>query len=340
MNNLRIMLFLVLSLMTGSMHLTAQENCALNLKLAQELLSSGQIEKIPSLIEPCISSGFTREEKIVAYKVLLNAFLFDENPEKAQGTMLNFLKSYPEYQPISTDPSEFVDLMEQFDNKPRFSVGIIAGGTYSVIRNIESINTSSFRGNYGNYQTSAIGYHAGFTLIKYLNSKIDICIEADYKSTVFDYSVNPDAFTVNTYNEFQSVLNFPLSATYTFGNWKYAPFTRLGINPGLLISSGADLVISPGAESPRVSKLGSREPFNLWGILGGGVKLKLSRSYIFLDIRYNFALNNQVNKSGRNLTQNDEIWVYRHRDGSFYHDDLNFSIGYVKTIYKPRKNIN
>lgn len=337
MNNLRIMLFLVLSLLTGSMHLNAQENCALNLKLAQELLSSGQIEKIPSLIEPCLSSGFTPEEKIVAYKVLLNAFLFDENPEKAEDAMLNFLKSYPEYKPISTDPSEFVNLMGQFDNKPRFSIGVIAGGTYSVIRNIESINTSPVSGNYGSYKTSAIGYHAGFTLIKYLNSKIDLCIGADYKSTVFDYSINPDAFTINTYNEFQSLINFPVSVTYTFGNWKYAPFTRLGLNPGVLIRSGADLFVSPGTESPRLAKLGSREPFCFWGILGGGVKLKLSKSYIFLDLRYNLAFNNQVNKSGRNLTQSDEIWLYRHRDGSFYHDDINFSIGYVKTIYNPRK---
>lgn len=323
--------------LVGSGYLNAQENCALNLKRAQELFTSGQIETIPSLIEPCILSGFTREEKVLAYKLLINAYVFDDNLENAEVIMNNFLKKYPEYEIISTDPSEFVNLMQQFDNRPRFSIGIIAGGTYSVIRVIEPVNTSPLPDNYGYYNTSGVGYHAGFALIKNLNSNIELCLEADFKNTVFDHYLDPDGNTSNSYYESQQLINLPFSATYTIGKGKYKPYARLGFNTGFLISSGADLVTVPGTESPRISNMDNREILNFWGVIGGGVKLKVPKAYIFLDLRYNLGLNNQVNNNGRRNTQSDELMLYQTRDDDFYHDDLNFSIGIVRTIYHPKK---
>jgi hypothetical protein len=331
-----LLLVLLASMMVLN-HLNAQENCALNLKRAQELFSTGQIEEIPILIESCLQTGFTKEEKVQAYKLLINAYVFDDNIEKAEAVMFTFLKKYPEYEIISTDPYEFVNLMQQFDNRPRFSLGIIAGGTYSVIRVIEPLNTSSVSDNYGNYSTSGVSYHAGLSFIKSINSKFDICLEADYKNTVFDHYIDPNSFTTNSYFEAQQVINFPVSATYKFGSGKNIPYARLGFNTGWLISSGADLISIPGTESPRLSNINNREILNFWGIIGGGVKFKLSKSYIYLDVRYNLSLNNQVNTTGRKLTQTDELWLYQTRDDSFYHDDLNFSLGFVRTIYKPRK---
>ncbi len=333
--NIALILFFLSAI--GSNLLIAQENCALNLKKAQDLFSSGQIEEIPSLIESCLQSGFTKEEKVLAYKVLINAYVFDDNLEKAEAIMLGFLKKYPEYEIISIDPSEFVTLMQLFDNRPRFSIGVIAGGTYSVIRPIESINTSSIKGNYGIYSTSGISYHAGISFIKSLSPKIDLCLEADYKNTVFDHYLDPNSFTSNSCFEAQQMINFPVSATYTIGKGKYTPFARIGLNSGLLISSGVDLITMPGTESPRISNLDNRQTFCFYGIIGGGVKLKVPKAYIFLDVRYNLGLNNQVLNIGRNDTQSDELFLYQTRDDSFYHDDLNVSVGFVRTIYKPRK---
>jgi hypothetical protein len=321
----------------GTNLLNAQENCALNLKKAQELYSSGEIEKIPELIESCLENGFTKEERVLAYKVLINAYVFDDNLEKAEAVMLSFLKKYPEYEVISTDPSEFVNLMQQFDNKPRFSIGVIAGGTYSVIRVIEPVNTSPIKNNFGSYNTSGVSYHAGFIFLKSLNTKINLIVEADFKTTVFDHYLDPNSFTTNSYYESQQMINFPISASYTFGNGKYAPYARIGFNTGILISSGADLITLPGNESPRIPNLENRETLCFYGLIGGGVKYKVPKAYIFFDVRYNLGLNNQVNSMKRNNSQTDEVWLYQTRDDSFYHDDLNFSLGFVRTIYKPRK---
>ena len=336
-SKMRIILTVFFLTAIGVNLLNAQENCALNLKKAQDLFNSGQIEGIPELIESCLQSGFTKEEKVLAYKVLINAYVFDDYREKAEETMFDFLKKYPEYEVISTDPSEFVNLMREFDNRPRFSIGIIAGGTYSIIRPIESVTTSPISGNYGDFTTSGVSYHAGISLIKSLNEKIDLCVEADYKNTVFNQSFDPNSFTSNATFEAQQLINMPISATYTFGNGKYTPFARLGFNTGLLISSGVDLTSTPGDKSSRISNLDSREKLNFYGVIGGGVKMKVSKAYIFLDVRYNLGLKNQVLDIGRNNTQSDALWKYQSRDDSFYHDDLNFSVGFVKTVYKPRK---
>lgn len=336
-NKLIKIFFLSLPVILMTLQLTGQENCALNLKRAQEFFSTGQVEAIPPLIESCLQSGFTREEKVQAYKLLINAYVFDDNLEKAEAIMFTFLKKYPEYEVISTDPSEFVNLMEQFDNRPRFSLGIIAGGTYSVIRVIEPLNTSPIRGNYGYYNTSGVSYHAGFTFIKNLGKQIELSLEANYKNTVFDHYLDPDKFTSNSYYESQQLVNFPVSASYSFGKGKYVPYARLGFNTGILLTSGADLITTPGTESPRLNNIDNRVPLCFWGIIGTGVRLKIQKAYIFLDVRYNLGLNNQVNTEGKGLTQTDELWLYQTRDDSFYHDDLNFSIGYVRTIYKPKK---
>jgi len=337
MSKINRILIIFLALLLGNFHLIAQENCALNLKRAQEFFSAGQIEEIPALIESCIQSGFTREEKVQAYKLLINAYVFDDNLEKAEAIMNSFLKKYPEYEIISTDPSEFVNLMQQFDNRPRFSIGITAGGTYSVIRAFEPVNTSPVPNNFGNYNTSGVSYHAGITLIKNLGNRVELCLEADYKNTVFDHYLDPNIFTTNSFYEAQQLLNFPLSVKYSFGKGKYLPYARLGFNTGFLLSSGADLITDPGTESPRISNLDNREKLGFWGVLGGGVKLKIPKAYIFVDVRYNLGLNNQVNNKGRKLTQTDELWLYQTRDDNFYHDDINFNLGYVRTIYKPRK---
>jgi hypothetical protein len=336
-SKMRIILTVFFLTAIGVNLLNAQENCALNLKKAQDLFNSGQIEGIPELIESCLQSGFTKEEKVLAYKVLINAYVFDDYREKAEETMFEFLKKYPEYEVISTDPSEFVNLMLEFDNRPRFSIGVLAGGTYSVIRPIESFTTSPISGNYGDFATSGVSYHVGISFIKSLSKKIDLCVEADYKSTVFDQYIDPNPFTSNSTYEAQQLINLPISATYTFGKGKYTPFARLGFNTGLLISSGVDLTSPPNDDSPRISILDSREKLNFYGVIGGGVKMKVSKAYIFLDVRYNLGLNNQVLDIGRNNTQSDALWKYQSRDDSFYHDDLNFSVGFVKTIYKPRK---
>jgi predicted RNase H-like HicB family nuclease len=98
---------------------TSQEtgSCAENLKNAQMLFAKGQVEQVPNLCKGCLSSGFTREEALDAYKLLIQTYLLEDRLEQADSLMLAFLKKNPEYEVSPTDHSSFVSLFNNFSSK-------------------------------------------------------------------------------------------------------------------------------------------------------------------------------------------------------------------------------
>jgi hypothetical protein len=344
---LKIIVFL-LPVLVYTFPLNGQEkegNCAINLRLAQTAYEAGQIEGIPALITGCIKSGFTKEEKIQAYKLLINAYIFDDNIEKAEQVMYDFLVAYPEYEVIATDPNEFADLMNQFDNRPRYSVGVMAGGNLSQIRILENIATYETKGNVGNYKSGGLGFQAGLLFAKNLTDVIELNLEVQYKLAKYSFNVSPDSFSTVKKYETQSVLLFPVSVSYKFLPGKFSPYGRLGLLTGYMLTSGADLVktFKAGTATPlsgeQIDLINKRNRVNMWIIIGGGVKYKISKGYIRADIRYNLGLKNQVSNNSWKDKQSDLEWKYGYRDDKNVRDDLTFSIGYVRTIYHPRKKL-
>jgi hypothetical protein len=320
-----------------------QGNCAVNLKEAQSLYQAGIIEEIPALLTGCISSGFTREEKIQAYKLLINAYIFDNNTVMAEESMLLFLQAFPEYEIIATDPNEFTELMSQFDNHPRISLGILAGGNVSFIRILESIGTHQSVGNPGNYKPSAMGFQAGLMLAKNITGRIEFNAEAVYKQTVYSYSVSPDANSFLQFTEKQSYIQIPVSGTYTFIQNKFSPYARFGFLGGFLLTSGGNLEktfvdnVATPVSGEQINMIEKRNRMNYWMIIGGGIRYRIPKAYLRADIRYNLGLKNQVSDASWADTQSDLEWKYGYRDSKTVRDDLAFNIGYVRIIYNPRK---
>ncbi len=79
---------------------------------AREAYSAGMVELVPELLLPCIESGLTGTAKVEAYKLVINAYLFDYLPVEAEKLMYAFLGENPGYQAQSTDPAEFKLLLE------------------------------------------------------------------------------------------------------------------------------------------------------------------------------------------------------------------------------------
>ena len=59
------------------------------------------------LLQPCIERGFTPEERLSAYKLLILCQIYNDDIGGAHEGMLAFLKKYPEYELSPTDPDEF-----------------------------------------------------------------------------------------------------------------------------------------------------------------------------------------------------------------------------------------
>ena len=97
-----------------------QQDCVFKLQEAEKLYSQGLIEEIPQLLNPCIESGLSQEDKLQAYKLVILSYLFNDEQVDAEDAMLSFLKRYPEYEISPTDPTEFVYLFESFSKDLRY----------------------------------------------------------------------------------------------------------------------------------------------------------------------------------------------------------------------------
>lgn len=328
-------------------------DCALKLREAQDNFNLGQIEYVPDLLVECIESGFTREERIQAFKLLINSYLFDDNLALAEQYTLDFLGKYPEYEIVATDPSEFVNLLSEFDNDPRSSVGIGGGMNFSKIRTLEPFGVHSLNGlgegleGPGKYRSSGFGFQAGIQYNIYLNPTIEISLEPMIYQGTYEYEYRPFNFAFVEYSEDQIRVDFPVSVLYTYKtNSKLDAFFRLGLKTSYLIIARSDSKRSyentgtrafadvTGAEEEITN---TRNLNNFWGVFGAGLRYKLPRSYFFLDLRYNLGLVNQVNISSRNNGVNQNAFLYYYLQDDFFMDDFAINIGIAKILYNPKR---
>ena len=111
-NRIIFILPLLLWLQTS---LVAQDvvGCTQLLEDAREAYAAGMVELVPELLLPCIEeSGFSGTAREEAYKLIINAYLFDYLPDEADKLMSAFLDENPNYEAQASDPSEFKLLLE------------------------------------------------------------------------------------------------------------------------------------------------------------------------------------------------------------------------------------
>ena len=77
-----------------SVTLFAQDNCSFKLEEAQKLYESGNLDSIPSMLNPCIEKGFSGDELSRAYKLLILTYLFEDNQEIGIIPCSNFLNLF------------------------------------------------------------------------------------------------------------------------------------------------------------------------------------------------------------------------------------------------------
>ncbi len=113
-------ILLILPLFLGlQTSLVAQDmvGCTQLLEDAREAYSAGMVELVPELLLPCIESGLSGSSKVEAYKLVINAYLFDYLPDEADKLMSGFLDENPNYEALATDPAEFKLLLETHKQK-------------------------------------------------------------------------------------------------------------------------------------------------------------------------------------------------------------------------------
>jgi hypothetical protein len=331
-------------LLINVLAISQQSNCSERLKQARELFESGQIEQIPSLLDSCIKVGFSKDEKIQAYRLLIQAYLFDSNIEMADSIMMKLLNQYPDYSIESTDPAEFIELFNTFKFVPLWAIGITIGSNISQAIVIENYSLANINNLNSKYSPEGIGFNAGVYGNKYLKNDLWISMALNYS----EYKLENNEFMNNSseqlvYKEKSQWLSLPITLNRSFFSKKIKPFIHLGAEFDFVTSVSSEIKrITQSKNSPPSIELtnmninGFRNKFNMSALGGIGATYNCSFGVFQFLAGYRFTILPYVNGNERYSNQS-MIYYYQHIDDNFKINNIYFSIGFAHLFYKIKK---
>lgn len=324
-----------------SLSLGQENSCSQALSSATNLYNEGIIEEIPNLLTPCLEEGFTKNEKIEAYKLMILAYLFDDNQFEAEKTMLAFLKDFPEYELRPTDPIEFVYFFNTYETIPIISFGFFLGGNLS-----NAIVTQTYTtGNFNDHNTDddmGVGYTLGANISRLINDRISIHL--DLILAGYSYTFTDKIFEISEINmrESLTLLSTPVSITYNFIQNSDKPYVRIGGGLNYLISSK----ITPSRTNIQgesgdvtgadIDVIDHRPALNYFALIGGGYKMKVGSGELLIDARLNMGLSDMMDDNARYV--NRTLWHrYYFIEDDFLLANLALTVGYKISLFKPVK---
>lgn len=301
----------------------SQQVCSEKLSKAEDEFDEGHLYTIPNLLSDCLERGFTKEEKIRAYRLLTITYLYLDRLEKADQSYLQLLRLNPEFEPNDQiDPLDLFYFHDQYITTPVFSINVLRIGTnFSYVNVINNYNADGIQDNWGvffpdelesdsrnydrNYASSA-GFHLGTGLEYGINKNFSIGADLliSLKSFQFREQLLGGVADIS-FDENQWWVNTPLFLKFNFPNVKYKPYILGGFSLDFLFFStasnlnaiwrretqGGDQEISPttGANLQIQDKRGF---FNYSVLAGAGIKRKIGVNYLSFEVRYTSGLTN------------------------------------------------
>ncbi|MBS1952264.1 MAG: hypothetical protein OJF59_002891 [Cytophagales bacterium] len=347
-------LFLVVSA-GASAQLTT---CAQTLRLANSTYEQGRLHELPDLLAKCLESGFNQQEKVQAYKLLTLAYIYLEEPEKADETMLKILET-DNYFTINKDidPAEFIALYNTFRTKPIFRLGV------HFLLNSSQPNVAMFNpisDGTGKYSYK-IGVGAGIggelpVNIPFLKNRTTLAGELNYLTKSFTNqfnSLSPKgiSYATSTGVETQNWISLPVMLQYRlFKKNELSPATRwmerlnpylsLGVSASYLLSSNTSVDLkrtgNQSIDLQTVSLSLQREKFNLSALASAGIKSRIASGFLVAEVRYVYGIS-KVNSASTLYDNQVLLNNYKLVDGIFSLNSLFFKVGYVQNFFNPKK---
>lgn len=328
--------------------ITQESECLKTLKDAKQHYEQGLIDQIPSMLAGCMESGFTRAQKIEAYKLIILAYLFDDDQYEAEKTMDEFLKKFPEYEVMPSDPVEFVYLLESYKTASVYSINFFLGPTFTNPRIIETYTPLDvYHTTFGD-KTGA-GYQIGIGATRNIWKSFFLELDVIYSTHKYTFTQNCTQlvndleipFISTSATERLTELNFPLTLCYKFGKGNLNYFFRFGgtfdlVNKVTLSPSSRTSSQEPVSES-NINDKNARRHYNYGPVLGGGLEYKIPRGYLVLDARYQMGIGNLVLENQR-YNNPKLISRYKYEDSNFNLNNVSINFGYYFSIYQSKKS--
>ncbi len=337
--NMKLSIATILILSMLSINGFSQTNCSEQLRQAERRFDEGLLEVIPAMVKPCMDSGFTKEEKVNAYKLLIETFIFSNNMQEADEFMYKFLREFPEYSISPSDPKEFVNLHSTYRTEPILRIEPFLGVNYSMPHVFEYYVLGDLNSSVPQYDSN-LGVTAGANYTDELYEGIDASfgLAFHYNRVGYYYEVYDFTYTEGTYTDFY--IGLPLSARYNFQIKNFEMFAKGGVETQYLIYSSNDL--TRGFYSGEDNLVGTvnltdyHRKLDIRPFIGVGFSPQFGNIKLLIDTGFRFGTIVPVNKDQR--YSNNELrekyymiedkWIFNH----FY-----LNISYVFSIYKPKK---
>ncbi|NOZ46561.1 MAG: PorT family protein [Chlorobi bacterium] len=336
--------------MNSNIHLQAQD-CTVTLQTARNMYTEGDIEGIPELLKGCIKSGFTKEEKVQAYKLIIQVYLFEDKLQQAEETLLKLKKTNPVYEiDYANDGAEFISLFNEYETKAFLSVGIFGGTNFPSIQITEPFSTNNLKSYNPNYQGASGRFQAGVKVIYQPYNNIELHFEPNFMKTSFSYTSTFDDFfeannqTSISFDEAFSFINFPVSVTYNYTHKNIVPYIKAGLNLSYLVSATIQL---PKKDYLNTSVLtavtGTDIPVNNYRtkitknvLFGLGIKYKFPLFFLYAEAVQSIAMDNLVLKS--EIYSNTELYgKYQYVDDFIKMHNFTINGGVVYSFYQHKK---
>lgn len=364
----RILFFLVLSM--GLQSLAAQDliDCTNMLEDAREAYEAGMVELVPEFLLECIlSNGLSGESRKEAYRLVINSYLFDYLPAEADSLMDGFVREFPDYRAGSSDPQEFVYLLDAHlialginPDQPAedttsvgapkrdgyFSRRIITKGAgeygntlgFNVGVNLNIPNTLEAyslgdpaldEGSFGLLPGFFVGAEANLILSR----KLEASFGLHYDLTRFSYSSTPLPSTSYRYVEAQHQILLPLSIIYKLNpeNRIICYYLRAGFVPDYMVyaSGKGTRTYGDSQEEMTVEKTDITESRVQFNLntLLGG-GVRIPLNNAFIFAELRLSSRIfQANLEDDRYANNDLTWVLYHVDSDFRVHQLSFCGG-------------
>lgn len=370
---LRKIFALLLFAFSAQAALAQADDCELTITRAVEEYNAGHFYAIPSLLEPCLAK-FSTEQRQRVYLLLTQTYLLMDDPIGAKQSYLSVLRANPEFLPdTAVHTIDVIYLSRKFTATSIFSWFAKAGTNVSQVRVIHDLSTIGETSASERYDLR-FGYQASvggdLAITEKISARAELgFLQSSYKHTAKNFFV----FDSKQFVDRQSWITLPLSIAYSDHLGKYRPYGYAGFSFQYLVADRGDITITNNRpagssneeltgieerentpeESPQINMMYKRNRLNQAIFAGGGMKVKIGLDFIFFDVRYSMGLKNVVSESNayadysqstneylyspEHVISMDPVTRYMHVDDYFRLDNLSFSVGFLRPLYKPRE---
>jgi hypothetical protein len=357
----RLWLLRVVVLCTAAFPGVAQD-CEENLRQAQAALERGHFNTIPELLKTCIDRG-TRDQRFRANLLLTQVYLFIDDPIGAERSYIEVLKADPEFIPGDTAyPIDVVYLSRRFTSNPIFTIYPKVGMNTSFVRVIHDLGTNDTNLSDDTYGLK-LGWQIGFGFDLNITEHFSFCGELMYARRSFEKSLgmffydsslkkppsvpsgDEPADPVSLVEKHQWV-DLPFYVKYADYRGDFRPYGYAGFAIGWLAGAKTedrledfdydDKVSTVKVEGPDLNVGRQREGLGYSVVLGGGVRRKIGRDYVSVDIRYMVGINNLVPPDKIYSEATETIFRYAEVSDLYALNNLSVSFGYIRPLYAPR----